>query len=66
MSPRQDSPANQVMRSFDWLGEADPVLPDQQNPVPRDSGPKYLYLYGGGTIPAHRLCMHELGGSMAV
>ena len=28
MSPRQDGPANRVTRSFDWLGEADPVLPD--------------------------------------
>ena len=27
-SPRQDGPANRVTRSFDWLGEADPVLPD--------------------------------------
>ena len=48
MSPRQNGPATRVMRSFDWLGEADPVLPDRQNPVPRPSGPKYLYLYGGG------------------
>ena len=46
-SPKQDSPANQVTRSFDWLGEADLVLPDWQNPVPGPSGPEYLYLYGG-------------------
>ena len=59
-SPKHDSPANWVTRSFDWLGEADPVLPDWQNPVPRPSGPKYLYLYGGGgAIPSHRLHMCE-------
>ena len=50
-SPRQDSPANRVTRSFDWLGEADLVLPDQQNPVPWPSGPEYLYLYGGRGHP---------------
>ena len=27
-SPKQDGPANRVTRSFDWLGEADLVLPD--------------------------------------
>ena len=50
-SPRQDGPANRVMRSFDWLGEADPVLPDRQNPVPGPSGPRYLYPYRGGGPP---------------
>ena len=60
MSPGQDGPANQVTRSFDWLGEADLVLPDHQNPVPRPSGPEYLYLYGGGrALPGRRLGMHE-------
>ena len=38
-SLRQDSPANRVTRSFDWLGEANLVLPDRQNPVLRSLGP---------------------------
>ena len=60
MSPKQDGPVNRVTRSFDWLGEADPVLPDQQNPIPGPSGPEYLYLYGGGgAISSHRLHVHE-------
>ena len=47
MSPGQDGLVNRVMRLFDWLGKADLVLPDQQNPVPGPSGPGYLYLYWG-------------------
>ena len=59
-SPRQDSPANRVKRSFDWLGEADPVLPDWQNPVPGPSDLSiYTFMGGGRAIPSHRLHMHE-------
>ena len=46
-SPRQDGPANRVTRSFDWLGEADPVLPDWQNQSPGPLGLR-IYTFTGG------------------
>ena len=51
---------NRVTRSFDWFREANPVLPDQQNPVSRALGARvFILLRGGVATPGGRLQVRE-------
>ena len=60
MGQGQDGPVNQITRSFDWLGKANLVLPDQENPVPGPLGLSiYTFTVGGQAIPSHKLHMPE-------
>ena len=48
------------MRSFDWLGEANPGATRLTESSPRALGARvFIPLRGGGAIPGHRLCMRE-------